>query len=167
MQKKTSIDGLAVRASGRRSVGSADTSKKMNTRANGRRTPRQAMDVKPQRRRMRTMNDMVPQKNRDLGVLQPVEEVEFGEALENTVVTDDGWSEALGAIDETEQVDELEVAEELVDGGDEEMADEVKEEEPKKDRKTRKAEKRAAKKAKKAAQKHRKLKLVLDRKSVV
>lgn len=161
MQKKTSIDGLAVRASGRRSVGSADTSKKMNTRANGRRTPRQAMDVKPQRRRMRTMNDMVPQKNRDLGVLQPVEEVEFGEALENTVVTDDGWSEALGAIDETEQVDELEVAEELVDGGDEEMADEVEEEEPKKDRKTRKAEKRAAKKAKKATQKHRKLKLVL------
>ncbi len=163
MQKKTSIDGLAVRASGRRGANSVGASapKKMNTASNKNQS-RKTMDVaRPQRRRMRTMNDVVaprPVKSRDLGVLQPVEEIEFGDAVEHTVVMDEEWSDALGVMSEAEQVDELEVAEELTDGGDEEMNSEM-EEEPKKDRKARKAEKKAAKKAKNANKKHRKLKI--------
>lgn len=159
MQKKTSIDGLAVRGSNRRGANSVGTPKKMSSASN--KKPRQvAPAAKPQHRRMRTMNDVVaprPVKPRDLGVLQPVEEIEFGDAVEHTVITDDEWSDALGAIDEAEQVDELEVAEELTDDEDEEMNDGA--EEPKKDRKTRKAEKKAAKQAKKANKKHRKLKI--------
>lgn len=161
MQKKTSIDGLTVRASDRRGANGTNAQRKVKTASQQGRSVRQTMDVtKPKRRQARTMNDVVTprqRKMRELGTMQP-KEVEFGEEIGSQIIADENWSDALGALTDDEQLDELEATADEME--DEELIDEeVAQEETKKDRKARKAEKKAAKKGKKKGKKHRKLKI--------
>ncbi len=144
MQKKTTIDGLAVRTSNRRVSGGATRTARSS--AGGK-----VMDVA--RPRKRAAKKVAPQD--DLPTLDGL-----GIAGSSFTQTSDDWSELLGEINpETGEMEEIEEIEEVgLEGSDdalgmedEEDNAEIEDERP--DRKTRKAEKKAAKKAKKQAKK--------------
>ncbi len=157
MQKKTTIDGLAVRASGRGAT---------NRRAPASAKGRKVMDVAtPKRRASRRVE----------APAHPVPEIgDFGVAKGGAKNVSDDWSELLGddqrsgTIGEFNPDEQVEIEEDILlddsadEPMDEDLIDDLESEPPELDKKARKkAEKKAKKEAKKANKKHRKLKLFL------